>query len=170
MVGRGVLERHAECARPDEQPALRPLGGERLTGHRVGPADQILVLVFLGGALHQDDHRLRRGPLEVLEEGRPGLGLPLPALDVAQHDDPAIRHHGKSGAEHEDRLRVELSGRALIEVEVAQRGIERPVEDPLDRLVLEDLLGAVEIVDGRQLPLGQGAQQRVQHMGGHAEL
>ena len=62
------------------------------------------------------------------------------------------------------------AGRALVEVEVAQGRVEGAVEDRLDRLVLQDVLGAVQVVDRRQLALGQGAEQRVERLGGHAEL
>ena len=110
------------------------------------------------------------GPLEVLEERGAGLGLPLPALDLAQHDDAALGHHGERRAEREDRLGVELPGRALVEVEVAQGGVEGAVHDGLDGLVLQDVLGTVQVVDRGQLALRQRAEERVVRLRGHAEL
>ena len=60
VIGRGVLERHAERRGAAEQPAAGALGRKRLARHGKGPADEVLVLALLGGALHQDDDRLLR--------------------------------------------------------------------------------------------------------------
>ena len=66
-----------------------------------------------------------------------------------------VGHHGQRGAEGEDSLGVELPGRALIEVEVAQSGLQGESEDRLDGLVLQDVLGSVQVVDRRELSLGR---------------
>jgi hypothetical protein len=110
------------------------------------------------------------GPLEVREERGASLGLPLPALDLAQHDDAALGHHGERRTEREDRLRIELAGRALVEVEVAQGGVEGAIHDGLNGLVLQDVLGTMEVVDRGQLALRERAQERVVRLRGHAEL
>jgi hypothetical protein len=169
VIGGRLLEGHAESGGAPQEPAAGALGRQRLALDRERAAHQVPVGLLFGRALHQDDDGLGGRALEILEEGGAGLRLALPALDLAQHDGPARGHHGQRGAEGEDGLGVELPGRALIEVEVAQSGLQGETEDRLDGLVLEDVLGSVQVVDRREISLGQGAQQRVVRPGGHAE-
>jgi hypothetical protein len=93
--------------------------------------------------------------LEILDELGASFGLPLPAFDVAEQDHPPVGQHGQRVAEGVDLLRVKLGCGSLVEVEIAKRGVERPVYDGPDGFVLQDVLGSVEVIDWRQLALGE---------------
>ena len=149
------------------QPLAGPLRGERIEPHGIGAGGQLLVLGLLGRPLDHDHHRLRAGTLEIPEEFGPALGLSLPALDVAEQDDPPVSQHGKGVAQGVDLFRVELGGRALVEVEIAKSGVERPVQDGLDGLVLQDILRSVEVVDRCQVALLERPKQRLHGLSGH---
>jgi hypothetical protein len=66
-----------------------------------------------------------------------------------------------------DLFRVQLRRRTLVEVEVPERGIQRPVQDGTRRLILQDVLGPVQVVDGRELALAEGAKEGLERMCRH---
>src|SRR5258708_20418139 len=57
---------------------------------------------------------------------------------------------------------VQLAGGALVHVEITQTGVHRRVQQRRDRLVLQDVLVAVEVVDGVGWALLEAPEELVQ--------
>jgi hypothetical protein len=118
--------------------------------------------------LHQNDHGLGARLLQILEQLGAALGLSFPGLDLPKDYHTPVRHHRQGIAEGVDRLRIELACGPLIEVEVAHAWLEGLVHDRSDRLVLQHVLAAIEVVDRGELALVQGSEQGVERMHRHA--
>ena len=122
----------------------------------------------LGRSLEQQDHGVGEGRSRQASRVAARLRLPLPGLDVADEDHPPVRHHRRGVAQRVDRLGVEGGGRALVEVEVAEGGVERAIENRPRDLVLQEVLGAVEVVRrGEIAPLDRAAD-RIERLCRHA--
>ncbi len=141
------FERELDAARAVRDPA--PDAVRRQASHvdRRRPPHEIR-LGFLPAALDQGEDGVGTGVLEIGEQGiaRPGLLAQL--LDTAQHDHAAFGQHGRSVHEAVQPLGVQLAGGTLVHVEITQPRVHRRVQQRRDRLVLQDVLVAVEVVDG----------------------
>jgi hypothetical protein len=150
------------------KPLNRAVRRERVTHHAHGARGKLLVFRLLGGSLHEEHHGIRRGTVEAGEQCGPRLRLPLPGLDVTDEHYAAVGHHRRGIAEGVHGLGIQRGGRALVEVEVAQGGVERPVEDQLRDLVLQKVLGAVEVVRGGKVASLDRAADAIERLDGHA--
>ena len=103
---------------------------------------------LLRAALHQREDGVGTGVLEIGEQRvtRPGLLAQL--FDTTQHDLAAFGQHGRSVHEAVQPLGVQLARGPLVHVEITQTRVHRRVQQRGDRLILQDVLVAVEVVDG----------------------
>ena len=162
------LQHDAELGRLMRQPLADPVGRQRIEPDGVGSAGQLPVLGFLARALHHDHYRLGAGTLEIPEE----LGC-VPWSFASSPRCPRSTTTRRSAIMGKVLQRAWISSASSwaadrwSKLKSRSVGIEGPVQDGLDRLILEDVFRPVEVVDRRQLALLEGAEQGVHRMCGH---
>ena len=138
-----------------EHPLHCAVGRQWCAIHRHGVLRQLRVRVRIVASLHDQQHRLRRRPLEVAQQFRAAARTLLPGLDVAQDHDAAVAHHGERIEEGEDLLGIERGGRPAVEVEVTEGRVEHRVGDHADHVVLEQVFRSDQVIHGPDLALLQ---------------
>ena len=182
-------ERQLGAGRVDE--VGRPLGGERdvallgATGHpgqrlvgvelrevhHLGVRAQFLVDLVLvplfRRSLMEDEERFRCGSGDVVEKHLPGRALDGPPIDVPDDDHPLLGHHRQGVDQGVQRFGVEGGGVADVVVEIPGAGVDGKLHQGGQRLLLQRLLGAVEVVDRGQLTGLDLLPEGVEREGGH---
>ena len=105
--------------------------------------------------------------LEIRLECNLDLCLPLEGLDLAKKYHPPLAHHRQGIEQRMKLLRIKLGGGSLIVIEVAEGWIECAVKNRVDRLVLEHVFRAGEIINGGDLAPLHGAQDALPGLCGH---
>ncbi len=153
-------EREAQLLRPVGHPALDPRRGQRRNLDGRCPAHELGV-GWLGGAVHQHQHRGGIGRIDIAEQLLTHLSRLAKLLHAPKNDGPGGGKHGGCVHQRIECLGVEIGDCALVNVEVAGSRVDRVLEEGAHRLVLEHVLLAMEIVDGIRRALLQAPKQRV---------
>ncbi len=134
-------------------PARHALAGEHVERDGRGARLERLVRLRLFARGRGDEHEqdiVGRG-IQIAIEGGPRILLERG--DVADHDDPPLRHHGRGAHERAQRLGVEVACGAEVEVEVARGRIHRSPHELAQRLLLQEVALPVKVVDGLERAL-----------------